>query len=131
MSMQGIPVPNAANYRAIMNPMLITLAFSFIYLSKFLAAYFFFTGFIAMFKAKQINSTEFKQAKNNIMTGCGILVAMLFLGFITIGGLYFNMWQAGQMGVMAHDFAFIYLVSIVLVTGFILLPDDQFNEAIS
>lgn len=129
MSMQGIPSPHPAEGRAISHPLIIMVAFAAIYLSKFLAAFFIGQSIIAMVKTRNYEIASFTHAKTGTIVGAAILIVMLFLGFITIGGLYFNMWQAGQLGIMAHDFAFAYLASIALILGVTLITEPHGSDS--
>ena len=76
-----------------------------------------------MWRARNATATNFNEAKNLAMLGGGIAIAMLFGGFIVIGGEYFAMWQS-DFGTGAQNHAFRLLGTIGIVLFFVHMSDD-------
>lgn len=63
---------------------------------ELIAAVFCFLGAFAMWRARQQSPAVFSRAKGRAVLGLTIGFLMWFFAFITIGGEWFFMWQAGD-----------------------------------
>ena len=124
-SMKGA-VGAPAMWRAVDNPLVIHIGFTFIWASKLV------TGLLCGYSTAQLwqkrsqPAAEFQQAKTPGLIGAAISIFMLFFGFVVISGTYFELWRDVEvMGYEAHVYAFIYAGFIGLIAWFIAMPDND------
>ncbi|WP_337261384.1 MULTISPECIES: DUF2165 family protein [unclassified Serratia (in: enterobacteria)] len=127
MSMEGALGTPGIEWRSIHSPILATIGFSTIYISKFLTgAICMFSG-VKMFQTRNSNPEAFEAAKQWGIFGCGISVIMLFLCFIVITGEFFEYWRVVTLGMITHHYAFIYIMCLTSFMLFLQNPEARKN----
>lgn len=114
----------AEDWRATTNPALILLGALFIVLSKIIAAVLCLIGAGRMWSARKANTGTFNEAKAFALSGCGVAIFMLFLGFIAIGEGWFELWRSDVFRDLAGQSAFRYAGMIGLIAIFVASPGD-------
>lgn len=128
MSMEGAAGTPGIEWRSIHSPVLVTIGFSVIYISKLTTGIVcIFSGF-KMLQARKANTEAFEAAKQWGVFGCGISVIMLFLCFIVITGEFFEYWRVVTLGMITHHYAFIYIMSLISFMLFLQQPEIRKNN---
>ncbi len=115
-------VSGLASWQSIENPLMIWIAWAVIPVSKLGGAAFCFLGAYRMWRSRSENAESFKKAKSFALVGCGIIIAMLFGGFIVAAEIYFLQWQT-ELGAMALPVAFRYIGCIGIIAIFVQQPE--------
>ncbi len=113
-----------AQWRATTNPMIITAGALFIILAKLIAGILCLVGARYMWRARAESSAVFTQAKTLALTGCGVAVFMLFVGFTVIGETWFELWRSEAMRAPVLASAFRYGSMISLIAIFVAMTDE-------
>ncbi|MCF6435038.1 MULTISPECIES: DUF2165 domain-containing protein [Pseudoalteromonas] len=124
LSMEGAADTPGIEWRSIHSPVIATLGFAVIYLSKFATGAVCLFAAYKMFEARN-DDTAFEAAKQWGIFGCGISVVMLFLGFIVIAGEYFEYWRVPTLGMITHHYAFIYTMCLMSFILFLQSPEKH------
>lgn len=111
------PVP--ASGRATSNPAVILLGAIFIVTLKTLTGLLCAAGTWRMWTARAGDAAAFGQAKVLALTGCGVAVFMLFVGWIVIAETWYELWRSPEMRSAALDAAFRYAGFIGLIALFV------------
>jgi predicted small integral membrane protein len=122
MARDGVPFPARAPFVAIDAPLLTHAGFAVVWGGKLLAAVLCAWGVVRLWAVRNTPAREFNGAKGPALVGAGIALAMLFGGFIVVGGGYFVMW-ASTLGQGSSETATQYLTAIGIVTLLVALPD--------
>ena len=69
------------------------------------------------------DGAAFKQAKQLALSGCGIAIMMLFLGFVVVAESWFELWRSEVMRGPVLDSAFRYAGMIGLVALLVATED--------
>ena len=109
----------AEAWQATSNPVLMWLGALFIAGSKVVAAGFCMLGAYRMYEAREAEAATFNAAKQAALTGCGIAVFMLFLGFIVVAESFFEMWRSDVLRAISLESAFRYGGMIALIALFV------------
>ena len=109
----------AESWRATTNPAIILAGALFIVLSKITAAILCLIGAWRMWGARKADAADFVKAKAFALSGCGVAILMLFLGFIVIGEGWFELWQSDALRDMAGQSAFRYAGMIGVIAIFV------------
>lgn len=91
----------------------------FIMLSKLTAAALCTYGAKQMWVARKSDVHSFQFAKELAVTGCGVAVFMLFMGFIVIAESWFELWRSDAMRGPVLGSAFRYAGMIALIALFV------------
>jgi predicted small integral membrane protein len=103
---------------AISSPVVIHLGLATIWLGKLVSGTLCFWGAAQMWGARTASADAFNAAKTPGLVGCGVAILMLFGAFVTVGGVYFFMWQSAA-GQLSQTFAMGYIASIGMVALFV------------
>ncbi|WP_416877011.1 DUF2165 domain-containing protein [Litorimonas sp.] len=114
----------AESWRATTNPVLILAGALFIILSKVTAGILCLIGGGRMWSARKADAAAFNHAKTFALSGCGVAIFMLFLGFIVIGEGWFELWRSDVFRDLAGQSAFRYAGMIGIVAIFVSMADD-------
>lgn len=114
----------AESWRATTNPILILAGALFIILSKVTAGILCLIGGGRMWSARKAGSAEFNNAKAFALSGCGVAILMLFLGFIVIGEGWFELWRSDIFRDLGSQSAFRYAGMVGIVALFVSIADD-------
>jgi predicted small integral membrane protein len=72
-------------------------------------------------------ATRFNQSKDLIVVALTLGFLLYQFGFVTIGGEWFGMWMSQQWNGVPSAFRFV--VTIIAVLIFVLLPDSELAHA--
>lgn len=125
LSMDTIFPGNKAMWRAITHPVWHHMAYAIIIVIEFLAAVFCWGGAIRLCKTIQ-DPTRFHKAKKSAIIGLAIGLGLWLVGFMTIGGGWFLMWQSKEWNGQEAAFRLAAITGIVL--AYLSLPDTT-NDA--
>lgn len=112
----------ASDWRATSSPFLITAGALAIVTFKTLAALLCGLGAFRMWHERDEGRERFGEAKVIAISGCGLAVFGLFLGWIVIGEQWFEMWRSPQLAA-AGDAAFRYGGFIALIGIFVAMRE--------
>lgn len=116
-SMPGFE-PGTAPPWATENPIVVGLGVLLIVLGKLLPAVLCGWGTVRMARARNDEAGDWQRSKSLAITGCGLAVAGLFLGWTVIGEFVFMMFRDAGL-VQAADAAFRYGGFIALIGIFV------------
>jgi len=122
-SMDTIFPDSRLTWRAIRNPVLWQAGYWLIILGEALTALLFLAGAMRLLSAVRAPAEKFEAAKAWVVVGAGIGFAVWFVGFMLVGGEWFQMWQSSQWN--GQQSAFRFYVTILLVLVFINQPDRE------
>ena len=111
-----------APFVAISSPAVIHLGLATIWLGKLLSGALCFWGAGRMWRARNATAEVFNAAKTPGLLGCGVAILVLFGAFVTVGSVYFFMWQSAT-GALSQQFAMGYIASIGMVALFVNMAD--------
>ena len=123
MSMDTVFPDNAVKYRAITEPLLHTLAYTFIILWEFVIAILCLLGALQLLKHVKSDALIFNKAKSLSILGLSAGFALWFFGFMVVGGEWFCMWQSPTWN--GQESAFRFAVCILLVLIYIVQNDEN------
>lgn len=114
-------------FLAFSHPAFIHLGLSTIWLGKLISGALCLLGAWRMWVARSASAETFDAAKTVALAGCGVAILMLFGSFVTIGGVYFFMWQS-ETGQLSQQFAWGYISSIGMVALFVNMTDTRSTD---
>lgn len=106
---------NRLRDRAITDPALQRAAYGMIIAGELLAGALCFAGAIRLFRAAKASARDFAAAKSLAIIGLVAGFAVWFLGFMTVGAEWFQMWQSPTWNGQQAAFRYIACIGIVLV----------------
>jgi len=114
LSMDTVFPGNTLKYRAILDPLVWSLAYGLIIFAEFLTGILLLTGAISLLKNIH-SSVAFTRAKNWVYLGCLAGFLLWFFGFIVVGGEWFCMWQSEKWNGVEAAFRFVVLIMFTLL----------------
>lgn len=126
LSMDMIP-PSPLKWRAVTSPALHHLCYLFIIATEFVAGALTLYGGWILWGARAAPAQNFNQAKGVAVAGMTIGFLLYFLGFMAVGGEWFQMWRAGVYNMQEPAFRFIGGIGISMI--FIALADEGAGAA--
>ena len=111
-------MPGLAEWQTIESPLLIWMAWAVIPLAKLGGAALCLSGAYFMWRSRSLDTVSFQNSKSLALAGCGIILAMLFGGFIVSAETYFLVWQS-ELGGAVLPIAFRYIGCIGVVAIFV------------
>ena len=114
--------PSAA-YRAVTNPLMWAIAYGLIILGEALSGMLMLAAAIRMFLARNRAADDFGRARMVFHFGALAGFLVWFLGFMTIGGEWFLMWQSTVWN--GQESAFRFYTTILLVLVYVNQPDGD------
>lgn len=123
LSMDTIFERSTIRYRAITNPVLHRLAYAVIIATEALTAVLCWIGAIALWRKRRADARAFNRAKAFAVAGLTLGFLLWQLGFMTIGGEWFGMWQSKSWDGVPSAFRFVMVIMAVLI--FVALPDTD------
>lgn len=115
MSMDTVFAGSILKSRAITSPLLHQLAYGCIILCEFLIGILCLWGAARMLKQLRRSAQLFHGAKSLAVLGLSLGFVLWFLGFMTIGGEWFLMWQSQQWNAQQPVFRILVCFSVVLL----------------
>jgi predicted small integral membrane protein len=113
----------AGDWRATSSPIVTTAGALGVVAFKTLAALLCGLGVFRMWRERTKGSERFGKAKAAALSGCGIAVFGLFLGWIVLGEQWFEMWRSPQLE-LAGEAAFRYGGFICLIAIFVAMREE-------
>jgi predicted small integral membrane protein len=123
LSMDTIFERSTIRYRAITSPALQHLAYAMIIATEALTAVLCWIGAYALFAKQRAEARAFNRAKALAVAGLTVGFLLWQLGFMTIGGEWFGMWQSKSWDGVPSAFRFVMVIMAVLI--FVALPDTD------
>src|SRR6266850_4551813 len=123
MSMDTIYPFSTIRYRAITAPALHHAAYALIIAAEALTAVLCWIGAAALLRHLRADAGAFNRAKTFAVVGLVLGFLLWQVGFMSIGGEWFGMWQSQQWNGVASAFRFAMTIIAVLI--FVALPDQN------
>jgi predicted small integral membrane protein len=115
LSMDTIPPDGPFAWRAIASTPLHHLAYGFIIALELAAGAFCLAGAAQLARARKLGGRAFNEAKQLALLGLVVAFALYFLGFMVIGGEWFQMWRSNGWNMQEPAFRFVGAVGIILL----------------
>jgi predicted small integral membrane protein len=110
-------------YRAITSPALHHAAYDLIIAVEAVIALLCWIGAAALTRRLRADAAAFNRAKTFAMLGLTLGFLLWQVGFMSIGGEWFGMWQSQQWNGVPSAFRFV--VTIIAVLIFVAMPDQE------
>jgi predicted small integral membrane protein len=123
LAMDTIFERSAIRYRAITNPELQTAAYVIIIVTEALTAALCWIGAVVLLRRLRADARAFNRAKGFAVAGLTLGFLLWQVGFMSIGGEWFGMWQSQSWNGVPSAFRFTMVIVAVLI--FLVLPDDE------
>ncbi len=123
LAMDTIFPDSGIRYRAITDPALHHGAYALIIAAEALTALLCWAGALVLLRAVRDKAALFNRAKAFAVAGLTLGFLTWQLGFITIGGEWFGMWQSAQWNGVQSAFRIAMIIIAVLI--FLALPDEE------
>jgi len=127
LSMDTIFAWSTIGYRAITNPAVQKAAYAVIIAVEAATAVLCWVGAAALARRIYADAGAFNRAKSPAIVGLTLGFLLWQVGFMSIGGEWFGMWQSQQWNGVPS--AFRILITIIAVLMFVALPDQELDRA--
>jgi predicted small integral membrane protein len=122
LSMDATPPGSALMYRSISSPALWEAAYALIIAGEGATALGFTGAAALLLRHLRSPATSFNRAKGLAVVASGLGFLVWFLGFMVIGGEWFQMWQSSQWN--GQEAAFRFYLTILAVLIFVMQKDE-------
>ncbi|MBX9774661.1 MAG: DUF2165 domain-containing protein [Xanthobacteraceae bacterium] len=126
LSMDTILERSTIRYRAITSPPLQHLAYAIIIAAEALTAVLCWIGAYVLYARLRADAASFNRAKTFAVLGLTLGFLLWQVGFMTIGGEWFGMWQSQSWDGVPSAFRFVMVIMAVLI--FVALPDGALEN---
>ena len=126
LSMDTIFAFSTIKYRAITNPALVQAAYALIIAMEAATAVLCWIGAAALARRLSADAAAFNRAKSFAVVGLTLGFLLWQVGFMSIGGEWFGMWQSQQWNGVPSAFRF--LITILAVLIFVAIPDQELER---
>jgi predicted small integral membrane protein len=123
LSMDTIFAFSTIKYRAITSPTLHHAAYDLIIAVEAVIAGLCWIGAAALVRRLRADAAAFNRAKTFAVLGLTLGFLLWQVGFMSIGGEWFGMWQSQQWNGVPSAFRFV--VTIIAVLIFVAMPDQE------
>jgi predicted small integral membrane protein len=123
LSMDTIFEFSTIKYRAITDPTLQHAAYAVIITAEGATAVLCWIGAVALAHALRADAATFNRSKTYAVVGLTLGFLLWQVGFMSIGGEWFGMWQSQQWNGVPSAFRFVMTIVAVLI--FVVLPDQE------
>ena len=123
LSMDTIFPFSTIKYRAITSPAAHHVAYALIIAAEVLTAVLCWIGTVALARRLRADARTFHRAKRFAIAGLALGFLLWQVGFMSIGGEWFGMWQSQQWNGVASAFRFAMVIIAVMI--FVVLPDEE------
>ena len=113
-------------YRAITSPALHHAAYDLIIAVEAVIALLCWAGAAALVRRLRADAAAFNRAKTFAVLGLTLGFLLWQVGFMSIGGEWFGMWQSQQWNGVPSAFRFV--VTIIAVLIFVAMPDQELEK---
>jgi predicted small integral membrane protein len=120
LSMDTIFAFSTIKYRAITNPALVQAAYALIIAIEAATALLCWIGAAALARRLSADAAAFNRAKGFAVAGLTLGFLLWQVGFMSVGGEWFGMWQSQQWNGVPSAFRF--LITILAVLIFVAIP---------
>ena len=125
LSMDTIFPASTIKYRAITSPALHHAAYASIIAAEALTAVLCWIGAVHLARRLRADVRTFNRGKRFAVAGLTLGFLLWQVGFMSIGGEWFGMWQSQQWNGVASAFRFALTIIAVLI--FVVLPDGELD----
>jgi predicted small integral membrane protein len=125
LSMDTVFAFSNIGYRAITSPALHHAAYAAIIAAEGATAVLCGTGAAVLARRLRADAATFNRAKSLAVTGLTLGFLIWQVGFISIGGEWFGMWQSQQWNGVPSAFRF--LMTIIAVLILVAMPDQEID----
>ncbi|MGH8637792.1 MAG: DUF2165 family protein [Burkholderiales bacterium] len=129
LSMDSIFERSTIRYRAITSPALHHAAYALIIATEAATAVLCWIGAGTLLLRLRADARAFNRAKAFAVAGLTLGFLLWQVGFMTIGGEWFGMWQSKQWDGVPSAFRFVMVILGVLI--FVAMPDGEVEERAS
>jgi predicted small integral membrane protein len=126
LSMDTIYPFSTIRYRAITNPALQRAVYAAIIAAEAATATLCWTGAIVLMRNLRADAALFNRAKTLAILGLTLGFLLWHVGFMSIGGEWFGMWQSQQWNGVPSAYRFVMTIAVVLI--FVALPDQDIEQ---
>ena len=126
LSMDTIFERSTIRYRAITSPALHHAAYAVIIAAEVLTALLCWIGALALLRRLRADAGAFNRAKGFSVAGLTLGFLLWQVGFMTIGGEWFGMWQSKSWDGVPSAFRFVMVIMAVLI--FVAMPDRELDS---
>jgi predicted small integral membrane protein len=126
LSMDTIYPFSTIKYRAITDPALHTAAYALIIAAEAATAALCWIGAIVLVRHIRDDAAAFNRSKTWAVAGLAFGFLLWQVGFMSIGGEWFGMWQSQQWNGVPSAFRF--LMTIIAVLIFVAIPDQEITR---
>jgi predicted small integral membrane protein len=127
MAMDTIFATSSIKYRAITDPAVHHAAYGLIIAAQATISALCWAGVFRLVRRVRDDAARFNRSKDLIVVALTLGFLLYQLGFVTIGGEWFGMWMSQQWNGVPSAFRFV--VTIIAVLIFVLLPDSELAHA--
>ncbi len=126
MSMDTIFPFSTIKYREITSPALHHAAYAAIIATEAATAVLCWIGAAALVRRLRADAGAFNRAKMFAVLGLTLGFLLWQVGFMSIGGEWFGMWQSQQWNGVPSAFRFVMTIIAVLI--FVVMPDNEIER---
>jgi predicted small integral membrane protein len=123
LTMDTIFPSSTIKYRAIAGPQLHHAAYAGIIAAEAATALLCWIGAVALARRIRADANSFNRAKTLAVAGLTLGFLLWQVGFMSIGGEWFGMWQSQQWNGVPSAFRFAVVIMLVLI--FVAMPDQE------
>lgn len=123
LAMDSIFPNSTITYRAITSPALQHAGYALIIAAEALTGLLCWIGVVAMLRSLRARAAMFHAAKTYAVLGLVLGFLLWQVGFMTVGGEWFGMWQSQQWNGVPSAFRFAMVILAVLM--FVAMRDDE------
>jgi predicted small integral membrane protein len=127
LSMDTTFPDSTLRWRAITSPALWQAGYALIIAGEAATGLCFAAGTIALLRALRADAGAFQRAKRLALAGASMGFLVWFLGFMVVGGEWFQMWQSGTWN--GQQAAFRFYLTLLAVAIFVNQPDAELPGA--
>lgn len=114
----------ADSWQATSNPLVVWLGALFIASGKLAAGVLCAVGGARMWRASSADADAFQRSKSLALAGCGVVLFMLFVGFVVVAESWFELWRSDALRGPVLNSALRYAAMIGLIAIFVGMRDD-------
>jgi predicted small integral membrane protein len=123
LMMDTVNLPNIVNFRSITNLNIITAALWLIILSEALCGILCLIGCFHMLLNLKSGAKNYNQAKKFGVAGLTVGIILWQVGFMTIGGDWFEMWLSPTWNAVEPSFRLIIIFAVILI--YLTIKDEE------
>jgi predicted small integral membrane protein len=123
LAMDSIFPGSQITYRAITSPALQHAGYAVIIAAEAFTAVLCWIGAAALLRRLYADAKTFHRAKTYAVLGLTLGFLLWQVGFMSVGGEWFGMWQSQQWNGVASAFRFVMVIAVVLI--FVAMRDEE------